>query len=81
MFIQKIHFMLKGLTTPVSFIYQKKMFTIKIPHKMRMNRSILSWNEHVDRPFTSRTHHQQAHYNKRNLGKKRIQKENLLFCY
>jgi hypothetical protein len=24
MFIQKIHFMLKGLTTPVSFIYQKK---------------------------------------------------------
>jgi hypothetical protein len=46
---------------------------------MRMTLSILSWNEHVDRPFTSRTHHQQAHHNKRNLGRKAYKKKTYSF--
>lgn len=51
-------------------IYLQKWIHYKdTTYKKRMNLSILSWNEHVDRPFTSRTHHQQAHHNKRNLGK------------
>ena len=37
----------------------------------RMNLAVLSWNEHVDRPFTSRS----VHYNGKNILRKRLGKK------
>ena len=36
-----------------------------------MNLAVLSWNEHVDRPFTSRS----VHYNGKNILRRRLGKK------
>ena len=36
---------------------------------MRINLTVISWNEHVDRPFTSRSNATHVQHNRRALGK------------
>ena len=52
-------------------IYLDKRIHYKTPtYIMRINVAVLSWNEHVDRPYTSRWNRLQAQHNRRALGKK-----------
>ncbi|MEW8546818.1 MAG: hypothetical protein AB2693_25165 [Candidatus Thiodiazotropha sp.] len=46
---------------------------------MRRNLAVLSWNEHVDRPYTSRWNRLQVHHNRRGLGKKAYKKKTYSF--
>ncbi len=48
---------------------------------MRMDLAVVSWNEHVDRPYTSRSTLQQAHHSRRNLGKKAYKKKTYNFVH
>ncbi|MEW8544680.1 MAG: hypothetical protein AB2693_14230 [Candidatus Thiodiazotropha sp.] len=48
-------------------------------YEMRRDLAILDWNEHVDRPFTSRCTKQQVQNCRRNLGTKRYKKKSYKF--
>lgn len=48
-------------------------------YMIRSNLAVLSWNEHVDRPFTSRWNPEEVHHNRRHLGKKAYKKKSFSF--
>ena len=52
-------------------VYLDKRIHYKTPtYIMRINLAVLSWNEHADRPYTSRWNRLQVQHNRRALGKK-----------
>lgn len=57
----------------------KKIHYKNQTYTMRRNLVVLSWNEHVDRPYTSRWNRQQVHHNRRELGKKAYKKKTFNF--
>lgn len=58
---------------------QKRIHYKEMTYSMRINLAVLNWNEHVDRPFTSRRTLQQVHHNRRYLGKKAYKKKTYMF--
>ena len=48
-------------------------------NSLKINLAVLSWNEHVDRHFTSRKHLEQVTHNRRYLGKKVYKKKAYMF--
>ena len=60
----------------VALIYlDKRIHYGEVCYKTRQNMWVLDWNEHVDRPITSRSDSMSAEHNRRNLGKKRYTKK------
>ena len=52
-------------------VYLDKRIHYKTPtYIMQINLAVLSWNEHVDRPYRSRWNRLQVQHNKTALGKK-----------
>ena len=48
-------------------------------YSLRISLAVLSWNEHVDRTFTSRKRLEQVNHNRRYLGKKVYKKKTYMF--
>ena len=61
-------------------VYLDKRIHYKTPsYLMRINLAVLSWNEHVDRPFTSRSNAMHVQHNRRALGKKNYMRKSYHF--
>ena len=64
----------------VMLVYLDKRIHLKNrTYEMKRDLAILDWNEHVDRPFTSRCTRQQVQNCRRNLGNKRYKKKSYTF--
>ena len=69
----------ESFNNSVLIYLQKRIHYKDLMYRLRMNLAVLNWNEHVDRPFTSRSSSEQVHHNRRHLGKKRHKKKTYIF--